>query len=199
MDRFIVYGLFDPRTGKLRYVGKSTFGVKRIRRHWAASTLENPRNRCRTKNWCLSLLAQGLEPQGQVLEVCSSVAEVADAEVFWIGYFRMIGACLLNHDRGGAGGRHGPRSAEERRAMSERMLGNTLSAGKPRNLTPEQRQAMADRARARSADPAVQAKISMTLAGRKNGPMSAERRAKISAALMGHPANAGSGRPRKAR
>lgn len=195
--KYIVYGLFDPETGELRYVGKSTFGWKRVARHWAPSCLANPRNRARSKAWCKSVLARGLIPVGQVLETCSSAEEVGDREVFWIAEYRARGADLVNHDAGGRGGRHGPRSEEERAAMSRRMMGNRYTAGKPRNLSPEQREAMAERARRRSADPAIQAKISATLTGRKNGPHSAETRAKISKALMGHPPYPGAGRPRK--
>jgi hypothetical protein len=36
MSQIIIYGLFDPRTGELRYVGKARDPQKRLKGHLAA-------------------------------------------------------------------------------------------------------------------------------------------------------------------
>jgi hypothetical protein len=63
-------------------------------------------------------------------------------------------------------------------------------------LSIEQKAAYAARARARSADPLIRAKISATLTGRKNGPRSEETKALLSALRKGKPGMPGAGRPK---
>jgi len=98
----IIYGLFDPRTDELRYIGKSTTGIKRAKAHWKPSQLRNPNNRARSKAWVKSLLANGVVPEARILQECLK-DNLADAEIYNIAYYRFIGCRLINHAGGGEG------------------------------------------------------------------------------------------------
>jgi group I intron endonuclease len=180
-SKFIIYGLADPRTGQLRYVGKSTYGLKRARSHAYPGYLK--RDHSHTGNWIRSLKAQGMRPEAILLEVYENRDDLPEAEIWNIAYWKSLGAGLYNHTLGGEGCVGRKMSPETKRKLREANLGNKHALGKKQDLTQEQRTALVDRARARSADPTIRAKISATLSGRKNGPHSAERRAKISAAV----------------
>lgn len=97
----VIYGLFDPLTTELRYVGKTLYSVKkRLKQH-----VFHTKNSA-LKTWIDDLGAHGCRPEIAALEVVDS-DEWQDAERFWIAYFRSIGANLLNaHEGGGASVRH---------------------------------------------------------------------------------------------
>ena len=42
-SKFLIYGLVDPRDGQLRYVGKSTSGLRRPRSHWYPRVIREDR------------------------------------------------------------------------------------------------------------------------------------------------------------
>jgi hypothetical protein len=59
-----IYGLFDPTSNELRYVGKAKDAAKRLKRHLCESrTHKRPVN-----NWIKSLTADGKLPRMEVLE-----------------------------------------------------------------------------------------------------------------------------------
>lgn len=94
----VIYGLCDPRTGELRYVGKSHKPDFRLYIHiWDAKN--RPRTRLHT--WIRSLVREDVEPEQFIIEECGE--DWIEAEVFWIGYFRFIGCDLVNHTNGGEG------------------------------------------------------------------------------------------------
>jgi hypothetical protein len=39
--QYIIYGLVDPETEELRYIGKSSTGMSRPKKHFYPSTLKN--------------------------------------------------------------------------------------------------------------------------------------------------------------
>lgn len=63
-SQFLIYGLLDPRTGLLRYIGKSTCGLRRPRMHRSVPKKEGKHK----TNWLLQLQREGLEPEIVVLE-----------------------------------------------------------------------------------------------------------------------------------
>jgi hypothetical protein len=117
---WVVYGLCDPRSGELRYVGYSKKPRIRFNHHmWEAK-----RVRTRKNNWIRALLRLGLEPERFVIEEALSSREAAaEAEVGWIAYFRMIGCRLTNATDGGDGAVGHRWSTEERARMSEQRRG----------------------------------------------------------------------------
>ncbi len=193
-DRFLIYGLVDPTSGHLRYVGKSSYGLKRARSHLYPAALKRDRSYC--GNWIRSLLKKGLVYKIVILQAFLDSEVLVQAECFWISYFRDLGCPLTNLTSGGEGCSGREVSPETREKLRLANLGNKNSAGKPRNLSDEQRAQFAARARQRSADPLIREKISKTLTGRINGPRSLEFRQRLSRMFKGRPGMPGSGRPR---
>lgn len=88
-----VYGLCDPETGELRYIGQTTQGVWRIRQHVARAKMRD--SRTHTAAWVLQLHYKGTTPEWFILEECCST-ELDDAEAFYIALYRSLGARLTN-------------------------------------------------------------------------------------------------------
>lgn len=95
MRLFTVYALTEPKSGAVRYIGCSLDVIARVRSHFSEI------NSCVTanlpkSNWIRGLLRRGLQPGCRVLEEHIPVAATADAESFWMQYFRSRGVKLLN-------------------------------------------------------------------------------------------------------
>jgi hypothetical protein len=91
-----IYALVDPRDGALRYIGVTKGPVLfRVDRHYHDSRVKTP-----VGGWVFELRRAGYRPDWFVVEYADGFAW-RDAESFWIGYFRMIGADLLNVQAGG--------------------------------------------------------------------------------------------------
>lgn len=99
-----IYGLVDPRTQQLRYVGKTS--KRRIKDrlfcHLGHARLAGPKRHVLA--WVSGLLSDGLRPEIFVIEEVPSGADWKEVEQFWIAYFRSIGADLCNRSIGGDGG-----------------------------------------------------------------------------------------------
>lgn len=152
-----VYGLVDPRTLLVRYVGKTVSGMRRPRNHGEAARLK-ARTYCAA--WVHSLHAAGLTYTIVVLEH-GPKDQLSDIERWWIAYGRACGWPLTNLTDGGDGAPGVVRSAESRAAAAERIRGDRNPAKRPE----------------------VQAKISAATQGRGRGvPKSVATRARMSAA-----------------
>jgi hypothetical protein len=112
--KFIIYGLIDPITGHLRYVGKSCSGLKRPQQHTAPSRTDG---RTYKECWIRGLRTQGLRPAIVVLQETDREI-LSGAEVFWIAYFRAMGCPLTNLTDGGDGCSGWRASAETKHRMS---------------------------------------------------------------------------------
>ena len=122
-DTFI-YGLVDPRTQLIRYVGQSGVGMARPRSHGAPATLA--RNKQHSGNWIREVQAKGLTYEIVVLE--QTVKEELDSvEVWWIAYGRALGWPLTNHSIGGKGSRGRVMPEEEKKRRSELSKGRKFS------------------------------------------------------------------------
>lgn len=113
MRHFLIYALIDPRTGQIRYVGRSCKGLRRAR----ASAKENVGYK---GNWIQKLASQGKTPEITVLQECRTYEELLSAEVAWISALRPTGL-LTNISAGGrdqrpfARGEHNPSKRAENR------------------------------------------------------------------------------------
>lgn len=90
----------------LRYVGRSTSGLKRPQAHFSPRELQK-RDHCH--NWLRGIASVGLHAEIEVLEVIVSEevdAALNEAEDFWIQYLRSIGCPLTNLREGGLNGMH---------------------------------------------------------------------------------------------
>lgn len=210
-SRHIIYGLTDPSTGAVRYVGKSTSGLKRPRGHSCPSRLRDGTHR---SNWILSLKRSGLRYGIRILENCAAAEQLADAERRWIAHGRAAGWPLTNICDGGEGcpgsvrspeqrahlsavlrgrpcpvtpeGRavlRRPKSAETRAKMSAAQQGNRKGeAHKGRSISQEQRARIASTLTGRKRSMESRTKQAAALKGQKRPPFSAEWRANIAAA-----------------
>jgi len=151
---FLIYGLIDPRSGQLRYVGKSEHGLHRPNSHRYPSVLAQDRN-VHKVNWIRCLETAGLRYEVVVLEECLTVTSLNKAEQRQIARCRAAGANLLNLTKGGEGCRATP---ETRRKMSESKL------GKPRSL--ELRARLSVLTSNRFKDPNERKKTSLSKGGR---------------------------------
>lgn len=98
--KIYIYGLCDPDTDEIRYVGLATTGLDRIIQHYETSI--NLKKCTAVKSWIKSLKIQNKMFKVIYLEYFEKDGKHLDeAEIFWIGYFKMLGANLLNHDFGG--------------------------------------------------------------------------------------------------
>lgn len=76
--RYIIYGLQDPRTDDIMYVGKSTQGLNRPKQH-----LDGSHNKL-VRDWVNTLDSDNIEPNILVLEECNDASFLVDKEKFWI-------------------------------------------------------------------------------------------------------------------
>lgn len=90
-----IYGLHDPRTGELRYIGKANDVGKRFKDH-----LRETRRRTPLYDWIKMLRGLGLVPRMEVLECCG-VGAWQEAEIRAIADARAAGIRLLNVAEGG--------------------------------------------------------------------------------------------------
>jgi uncharacterized protein (DUF433 family) len=96
----IIYGLHDPRTGELRYVGKTTQPLqKRIQGHLyeAKSTHRH------VSHWLMKLAAENLSPTISVIANAFSEEELNQLEIRHIALARNAGLNLTNLTDGGEG------------------------------------------------------------------------------------------------
>jgi hypothetical protein len=161
-----IYGMDDPRTHELRYVGQT---IKPLEQRKMEHLYEaRYGKRARRFIWMRSLLAADIEPEIFLLEEVSEV-EADEAEQFWIAYFKSLGANLVNGTEGGGGARgykHDPASVERRSAKQRGW-----------KFTEEHRQRMSEARKAYFANGGV--------SPTKGKKMSPETRRKISESRSG--------------
>lgn len=106
----IVYAVCDPTTNEIRYVGKTCQTMKARMAGHRKCKEQNHR-----ANWFRKLYSDGYTPEYHTLEVVPVGEDWVEAEVFWILYFKSLGARLLNCTVGGEGA-PGVRWSEESKA-----------------------------------------------------------------------------------
>lgn len=187
-----VYGLFDPRSMELRYIGKVEYTSipKRVAQHVFAAKQGKS---WPSSEWVRALLATGVRPKAIVLS--SGVGEGAGLEeIRLIAMYREIGAQLTNITDGGEGCTGWKATAVQKERNSARQRGRTLSVehreaisrGGMGKKASEQHKANISKAlKGRVFSDEWRKNISLSHAGRKYGPMSEEQKEKISRAQKG--------------
>ncbi len=166
----VIYGLVDPRTLLVRYVGMSSRGLIRAREHSYTCKARGTHKDA----WINSLRTLRLDYTIVVLE--ENPADLADAERFWIAFGRACGWPLTNLTDGGDG-LFNP-TAETRARMA--------AARKGAKRGPPSQETRARIAAALRGKPRPHARTEP----RKRGPLSPTTRARIGAALRGKPLTA---------
>lgn len=146
-----IYGLVDPITNEIRYVGKTVATPQhRLTVHLA----EEGRSLRKRKvlAWFAGLRSAGERPQIIVLEVVQPGCNWTEAEQFWIAYFRFIGARLCNLTTGGDGACGCVQSEESKRKRADKVKG-PMHPNWGRPISPHIREAMAEGRRRKEQDP----------------------------------------------
>lgn len=189
-----IYGLCDPVTLKIRYVGQTSKSVEsRLGQHifWA-----NHGGHYYVHNWLRSL-----ESAPRIIILDSDPIDLDEAESFWIEHFRNSGVKLTNYTDGGfslrgykiteehreklrlrRGWHHTP---EAKKKMSASQKGNKNSLGYV--PTQEKRRKISEGNKGHKPSQETRMKLSLAGLGRKHSP---ETRAKISSALISHTVSA---------
>jgi len=124
MSNHVIYGLIDPDTKELKYVGFSSRVEKRYNEHIKPSALKQNTYK---NNWIKSLIKKKLRPELIILETYELAEKLPQAEIEVIEYYKFIGCRLVNGDPGGIGGKGRKHSEEENKAKSERQKGKIFS------------------------------------------------------------------------
>ena len=132
----VIYGLVDPRTENIRYIGKTNQKLQaRLRAHI------NERASCHRCNWIAELRRAGLEPNIVPIETCARWSW-QETERFWIKAFRLAGAQLTNNTSGGDGVPDLPPETRDR--MRKVWLGRKHSAATLEKLRTRPRRKASD-------------------------------------------------------
>lgn len=118
----LVYGLFDPFTGELRYIGKSSNGMYRPKQHLSKSFLSK---KTHLYNWINKVIKNGGEPEIKILARCTK-KNLADKEIELIAKAKSEGARLTNMTDGGEGAFGRKMSEEGRKRISLAHKGKKL-------------------------------------------------------------------------
>lgn len=117
----VIYGLVDPDTLQIRYIGKAKNLVIRITNHFKESKLKYITHK---NNWIKFLLSSNKFPKIIILEKCTEES-LNKCEIKWIKFYREQGANLTNGTDGGDGGRLVGNSLEK---MRKSKTGTKLSS-----------------------------------------------------------------------
>ena len=160
-----IYGLCDPITGEIRYVGKSTSPKARLAGHISEGKVGT---RTAVARWIFSILP--LKPRLTILATCSEVYGY-NLEVAVIELCRQSGDRLTNVTIGGQGNNGVAMSETTRRKIADAHRGKTLSV--------ETKTKMSRSRKGKKHSPEWAEKIANSHRGRKR---SLESRARMSAA-----------------
>ena len=165
-----IYSLIDPRTNKVRYVGKSNNPQQRLIDHFYD---DSKTKKC---SWILKLKSLGLKP---ILKILEEVPENnwEAREVYWISFFRRtVGPDLTNLCNGGEGVTF---TDEVRKKISAAVKGKP-SWAKGKHLTEEHKAKLAQSLIGIKHSKERCLKNSLSQLGKKGEPHTASTKKKIS-------------------
>lgn len=118
---FLIYCLIDPTNFEIRYVGKSTSGLKR----------PNEKHTHYCGNWINFLKNKKLKPIVKIIQVFNDKKYLNEAEKYWIKYFRDLKCPLTNIASGGQGsslsGSLHPNFGKPLKESTKKLLSKKLS------------------------------------------------------------------------
>lgn len=129
----LIYGLIDPRTNSLRYIGQTTQPLKvRFAHHIKPCEVKKITHKCQ---WIKGLLKEGLKPEIFVIEEVAAYEDLNEAEIFYMDYFRFLGFDLVNGTPGGRGAALGNKNSLGHKHSAETKAKMALaSTGRQNNL-----------------------------------------------------------------
>jgi uncharacterized protein (DUF433 family) len=173
----IVYGLYDPRTGDLRYIGQTVRSLKgRLASHLSKANLESSQY---SAKWISSLKKAGVTPTIYCLGEAYSRESLDELEIKLIAEARERGEKLTNLAPGGissSGYKLGPEFGAK---VSNKLRGRPKS--------PEHRLKLSEANKGKKLSAETKAKMSASMKGH---PVSEDTKAKQSSAKKGHEVSA---------
>lgn len=182
-DRFLIYGLKDPRDGRLRYVGQSSSGMLRPSTHMHPSSAQeqNPHFR----NWISNLRKHNIVYVIVIIERFFHTEDLDKAEMYWIKNLRTNGCDLLNYsDGGGAKGLAGKSLSEEHKLALRKGWITRKNKGLIRSKESYILQGEKSKGRTQSKE-----WIENRAAKLRGRPLSESHKGKLSLSLKGKPAS----------
>lgn len=135
IDRYLVYGLKDPITNRIRYVGKSSNYLYRPKEHLRDRNWNGPLKNTYLYRWIKKLNTKGLLPEIITLESTNDGSRLALLERNWIAKLRKQGNRLCNLTEGGEGCSGRKVSKETKDKIRKAHFGRKLSESWRRNLS----------------------------------------------------------------
>jgi group I intron endonuclease len=127
-----IYGLVDPLSSQIRYIGKADNPAKRYFRH-LRENIKNPRTH--KECWIASLLKNNLKPILEIIEETDAASWV-EREKYYIAYYKSKKVDLTNATDGG----EDPPNATGRKISEEhKAILLSCNLGKKRSLETRQR------------------------------------------------------------
>jgi hypothetical protein len=145
-SNFFIYGLRDPNTLEIRYIGLTSRGLKRPQHHSCKSALKF--EKCHRSSWIKSL--NGKKPIIEVLEYCKNKELLNDLEIKWIKFAQLENWNLTNHTPGGYGTKNYKHSDETKKKIAESS--KKMWRVSPVKMSPNSKYACGNGTRGRSLD-----------------------------------------------
>ncbi len=193
----VVYGLYDPRTEELRYIGQTVRPLnERVKYHLSRHNLAVSKSRC--SNWLRSLISVGLRPMAKVLEEAFSREDLDSLEINLIRQARENFGHLVNHAAGGLSASGYSLNESFRSAVSKRMKGRVVSpetrakisaANKGKKLSAETLKKMSLANKGKKLTEDHKRKLSLAKKGRSGTPRTAAHKKHMSEVMTGRRTN----------
>ena len=189
-SKYIIYGLIDPRTEECRYIGRSSSGPRRPRRHGDQSCLE--KDGTYKANWIADMKRCDIEYEILVLEEFSDQEELIDAERKWIKAAKDMGWRLTNLTDGGEGLLNPTQSTRDKigeysrkRMRTKEYQDRAIGDRRGKKLPEWWREKISIAGKGRKMSAETIAKVVAVHLGKKDGPLSEEWKRKISESSRG--------------
>lgn len=168
----LVYGLIDPRTRLIRYVGKSSRGMTRPTMHHKKPVSDQ--TYC--ARWVRSLQRAGYAVEICVLEYLQTETQALAAEVWWIAYGQLSAWPLTNLTDGGEGMCNPHPQTRKKMSESAKRRGTYVRSQETKNKMRKARLGWR---------PTPETRARMSESGKKRLPPSDETREKLRTASTG--------------
>jgi hypothetical protein len=159
-----VYGLVDPRTDEVFYVGITSRGAKtRLASHLSEARSHKGKRASKKTNKILSIISKGYAVHCIILEENSHMSydELKEKEKKWIKHYLSINPNITNLTMGGDGALGYKHLPEARRKMSKKRKGI-----KPKPISQEGRKKISESNSTRVLSSETKKKLSNSLSGK---------------------------------
>jgi hypothetical protein len=184
----VIYGLLEPSTREIRYIGKSVNLDTRVRKHLQPSKLKENTHK---NNWLKKLLINDEKPLVVILKECINEEELNNSEIELIKEYKTIGCRLTNSTNGGDGGKISDESLQKMKLT--KALNPQESYWLNKKFTEEHSKNISNAKKGYKASEKTKKKLSESLKGKntwsKGKKLTSETINKMIEARLGKPKN----------